>query len=206
MRTERGLDRLVNFSDAVVAIAITLLVLPLVELPGEVPDGGHVLDVLGENRWQFISFLLSFSVIGALWRAHHRLYEYLRGYDAVTIRLNSLWLLTIVLLPFTTQLVGSVSDSPAANAMYVGSMFLSAASLSAVEWWARRHPELRALPEPDAVPDGAGSDPIDGRIWVMPAIFAVATVLAAALPGVGLWALLLLLAAGPLRRLKRRRT
>src|SRR5918998_5814172 len=75
VRTDRGLDRLVTFLDAVVAIAITLLVLPLVDV---LPDEGGTVplgDLLAEEARRFVTFLLSFAVIAQLWLVHHRLVE-----------------------------------------------------------------------------------------------------------------------------------
>ncbi|MEK8227283.1 TMEM175 family protein [Oerskovia sp. M15] len=79
-RTPRGLDRLVNFTDAAVAIAITLLVLPLVDL---VADGeAHSVRALvqGESG-TFLAFAISFVVIARFWTAHHRVFEHLRDYS-----------------------------------------------------------------------------------------------------------------------------
>ena len=59
MRTERGLDRLITFVDAVVAIAITLLVLPLVEVLGARPRDMDLAAVLAEDAAQFGAFLVS---------------------------------------------------------------------------------------------------------------------------------------------------
>ncbi|RIJ76721.1 DUF1211 domain-containing protein [Nakamurella silvestris] len=207
MRTERGFDRLVNFSDAVVAIAITLLVLPLVELASDAagePSGQGALErIFRENGFQFASFLLSFYVIGTLWRGHHRLFEYLRDYDKIVLRLNMLWLLTIVFLPFSTQMLGESSSDPAANALYVGTIFISSLSLFGLELWVRRHPYLRMAAEDPGVPGEAGRadhDPINGRIWVLPTALAIVGVIATVFPGVGLWGMLLLLVVGPVRR------
>lgn len=91
MHTERGLDRLVNFSDAVVAIAITLLVLPLVDLPKEL-SAKPFRDVISDNSWSLIGFGLSFLVIARLWRYHHAIFERVRDYNAPLIWLNLTWL------------------------------------------------------------------------------------------------------------------
>jgi hypothetical protein len=64
----------VFFSDAVVAIAITLLA---IELP--VPEGdstASLLDSLGANSIAYLTFLISFLVIGAHWRSHHQVFRY----------------------------------------------------------------------------------------------------------------------------------
>ena len=74
MERERGLDRFLTFVDAVVAIAITLLVLPLAELAGEVGDGS-VTDLLDEHRGELFAFFLSFFVIARLWFAQHHVVD-----------------------------------------------------------------------------------------------------------------------------------
>ncbi|MBD0324039.1 MAG: DUF1211 domain-containing protein, partial [Aldersonia sp.] len=63
--TQRGLDRLVNFSDATVAIAVTVLVLPLTDLAGQGNRG--VVDILADHGSVIGAFLVSFSVIAVLW-------------------------------------------------------------------------------------------------------------------------------------------
>jgi uncharacterized membrane protein len=68
---DRGFERLVAFVDAMVAIAITLLVLPLVELTSEVDDYASVGALLRENQSQVWAFLLSFAVIARLWFVQH---------------------------------------------------------------------------------------------------------------------------------------
>lgn len=96
-------ERTVFFSDAVVAIAMTLLAL---ELP--VPEGttvSQVLDGLAENAGEYGAFLLSFFVIGGAWQAHHQLFSCIRRIDSATISRNLQWLLIIVVTPFVTKLM-----------------------------------------------------------------------------------------------------
>jgi len=96
-------ERLTFFSDAVVAIAITLLAL---ELP--VPHGdttSEVLHELADGRWDYLAFVISFAVIGAHWQAHHRMFRWLRRLGGRVLRLNMLWLMVMVLTPFVTRLL-----------------------------------------------------------------------------------------------------
>lgn len=69
---ERDLERLLTFIDAVVAIAITLLVLPLAEVGSELQDGS-VAELLHEHAIDIAGFLLSFVVIARLWLGQYRI-------------------------------------------------------------------------------------------------------------------------------------
>ena len=96
-------DRLIFFSDAVVAIAITLLAL---ELP--VPTGATTSALwssVGDHSGEYLAFLISFIVISVLWGRHHHVMRYVERSDARLRTLNMLWLLTIVLNPFATKLL-----------------------------------------------------------------------------------------------------
>jgi uncharacterized membrane protein len=98
-----GAERLNLFSDAVVAIAITLLALDL-----HVPSGASDADLwhdLVRHTDDYVAFLISFAVIGTHWIEHHRLFTGLRGLTAALLRWNMLWLLTIVLTPFATRVI-----------------------------------------------------------------------------------------------------
>jgi uncharacterized membrane protein len=103
-------DRMVFFSDAVVAIAMTLLAL---ELP--VPAGNTVAEVLAqvrENAADYGAFVLSFFVVGSAWQAHHQLFTYIKRIDVATIGRNLQWLLLIVVTPFVTKLMtGGTGES-----------------------------------------------------------------------------------------------
>jgi uncharacterized membrane protein len=96
-------ERLVFFSDAVVAIAITLLAL---DLP--VPDGvtnGDMLRTVAEHPDEYLAFLISFAVIGAHWRGHHRTFRYVSTIGGRLARLSMLWLLMQVITPFATRVL-----------------------------------------------------------------------------------------------------
>jgi uncharacterized membrane protein len=84
MGTEHGFRRLENFSDAVVAIAMTLLILPLVGSASAIGPGGlaHFVDHHGS---QFLAFGLSFAVIGSFWWGQHQMLEHVVGYDRILI-------------------------------------------------------------------------------------------------------------------------
>jgi len=99
----RAADRLIFFSDAVVAIAITLLAL---DLP--VPEGGTVHKFwtsFQNNDGHYAAFLISFAVIAAAWSDHHDLFRYVRRTDSRLRLLDTVWLLTIILNPFATKLL-----------------------------------------------------------------------------------------------------
>ena len=96
-------ERLTFFSDAVVAIAITLLA---IELP--VPEGSTLHDFWASVRHDdghYAAFLISFVVIAAAWFDHHDLFRYVRGTDARLKVLNMWWLFSIVVNPFATKLL-----------------------------------------------------------------------------------------------------
>ena len=104
----RYFERYVTFIDAIVAIAITLLVLPLVELTSD--HHGTTSELLRDHAAQFYSFALSFLVIFRLWWSQHRLLRFVVDGDKVVVRGLGLWVMTIVFLPFPTALVAAPSQ------------------------------------------------------------------------------------------------
>jgi len=95
-----GFERLIFFSDAVFAIAITLLVLDL--RPAVGPEGQFILGPMIPN---LIGFGLSFYVVGRYWLAHHALFETVRSYDRRLLGTNLAFLASIAFLPFPTSVV-----------------------------------------------------------------------------------------------------
>jgi uncharacterized membrane protein len=189
--TERGLDRLITFLDAVVAIAITLLVLPLVEVLADATPGDDLAGVLLADADQFGAFLLSFLVIARLWLVHHRLLEQVGGYDRTLIRVNVFWILTVVLLPFATQVVAVYGTDRLAVALYIGTMAVSSACLTALSLLVWRRPSLRRAGTRPA-------PPVAGLVTT--GTILVALVLGVLYPRVNYFGLLLLLLTGPLER------
>lgn len=104
---ETGLERLIFFSDAVFAIAITLLALEirLPELPEHVSNA-ELLAALGSIWPKYLSFVISFLVIGSYWIVHHRIFRNVRRYDGRLMLLNLLLLMAVSFVPFPTALLG----------------------------------------------------------------------------------------------------
>ncbi|MGO4301766.1 TMEM175 family protein [Leifsonia sp. RAF41] len=196
MRTERGLDRLVNFSDATVAIAITLLILPLVDEASQIGNLSFA-EFLGKNSWEMIAFVISFAVIARFWVVHHRIFESVRDYNAWVVWFNFLWLLAIVVIPFSANvLAAGEGQRPEIYALYIGDMLLATIATRLIGGVLYRHPELMT--------DAARAEPADrtrGLAEVM--IMAVALVLAVLVPAINLYWLFLLFLAEPLHRVLR---
>lgn len=131
----RDFERLLTFIDAIVAIAITLLVLPLVDLAGELSEGGSVHHLVRENQAPIGAFFLSFVVIANLWLTQHRMLRHVTAADDWLTRLLLVWTLTVVFLPFPTALVSGpqgTSGQAVTKLLYVGTMALSSLALTLV--------------------------------------------------------------------------
>lgn len=184
----RGYDRLVNLSDAVIAIAVTLLVLPLVDEASQIGDQS-VPSFLYENVSQLFLFALSFVVIARFWLMHHQIYRNVEGYTLTLIWVNFVWLLSIVFLPLPTELLGQGSSvDQTTAALYIGTMLLTSVSGLTQVFLVIRRPGLQV-------------ESTRGTLRLTPsavatAAMAVAFVLAATIPGAGVWPLLLLLPSG----------
>ncbi|ASY33572.1 DUF1211 domain-containing membrane protein [Streptomyces sp. CLI2509] len=101
-------ERLVLFTDAVTAISITLLVLPLVELVPEAASAHErASEVITGHLDQFWGFLLSFAVIANVWREHHRAFSTVQEVTRSLTVWNMGWLLSVVLLPLPTEMIGA---------------------------------------------------------------------------------------------------
>jgi uncharacterized membrane protein len=143
MRVRESPDRLVAFTDAVVAIAITLLVLPLVDVVSETESRqGLSVEVITGHWQQIFSFLLSFAVIARMWVLHHRFFAQVRSYNRALVVWNLGWLLTIVVLPFPTEMVGAFGDDPFTVAFYVGTIVASSLCQTIMVLIVRHEPEL----------------------------------------------------------------
>jgi uncharacterized membrane protein len=101
-----SLERLILFSDAVFAIAITLLVIEL-RLPElEEISNAALGRALVHTLPHIMSFFLSFFIIGIYWVAHHRMFGYVVNYDITLLWLNLFLLCFIVLMPFSSNILG----------------------------------------------------------------------------------------------------
>jgi uncharacterized membrane protein len=100
----RSADRVVTFSDAVVAIAITLLALDL-PLPGRNQTNVQFWDELRNNGIAYLAFLISFLVVFNHWSTHRQIFRYVCRLNHRVSQLNMLWLLLMIVVPYATKIV-----------------------------------------------------------------------------------------------------
>lgn len=183
-----GAERASAFIDAVVAIAMTLLILPLMESVSDIGDaGGTTLLWLAEHEQQLVSFVLSFVIIAMFWMFHHRLFVLVEAITSGLMWLLVGWLLTIVWLPVATAITGAMEDDDnLAKIVYVGSMIATAFFSLAIRLYLRRHPQLHRNAA-TALTAGIAAD----LSTVL--LFAIALTVALLVPAIGYYALFLML-------------
>ena len=141
----RSLDRVINFSDAVVAVAITVLVLPIVAIDG--PTAGHsMIDVLQDNAGQILAFLVTFFMLFVFWQGHHRVFENFTSINNTIMWLNAAWLATVAFLPWPSKLIDMGSDSIGAGWLYCLTLFLNAMFLHLIYQVGRKNQSLLVNP------------------------------------------------------------
>jgi uncharacterized membrane protein len=104
LKKEFQIERMILFSDAIFAIAITLMVLEIKVPPisRHIATDQMLLDNLDEMMPKFIGFFVSFFIIGLYWTIHHRMFGFVTNYTKKLLWLNLIFLLAVVLMPFST--------------------------------------------------------------------------------------------------------
>jgi TMEM175 potassium channel family protein len=187
--TERDPKRVIALSDAVIAIAVTLLVLDI-RAP---EDTRHLLHSLLTLWPSYLSYVITFMLIGQIWANHHVMFDHIRHADRMVLFLNTLLLMDVALLPFAAAvLANSFRNGQGERTAVVlhGIAFELAAVLFNIIWWyARRDRRLLA----DTI-DAADAKAIARRFQLALAWLGTGTVLGAVLPilGVGVFAAFIL--------------
>jgi uncharacterized membrane protein len=144
-RPDNTTERLEIFSDGVIAIAITLLVLDI-RVPEPVAEGG-LFEAMAEEWPTFLAFFLSFVTIGLIWVAHHSMFHLIERIDRGLLFTNLLLLLFIAFLPFPTGLLAEFAreggtNSHQAAAFYSATMAAIGFAFLGLWKYLERHPEL----------------------------------------------------------------
>jgi uncharacterized membrane protein len=155
---ERDLGRIAAFTDGVMAVAITLLVLNL-QVP-QLKSGNELDEALVDLLPSLGAYVLAFALVGRFWVIHHNLFETLRGFDRTLMALNLSFLALIVLVPFSAELYDTYTSEPLAAAVLGATLGLAAM----VHWGMTAHvvrrrfvrEDHREATEPLAHPIGLG--------------------------------------------------
>jgi len=192
----RELDRIVFFSDAVFAIAITILVLDI-RLP-DIPPGlvsrelpGQIL-ALGPK---YLSYVISFLVLAIYWQAHHRVFRPIRGYNKTLLWLNFLFLMTVAFLPFPTSLLGEYGEEQVSVVFYAANAALASLLLTSISWYATSG---HRLVDPDLDNEALRQQRV--RALAVPAVFLLSIAISFLSVSAARYSWLLLFAAEPLAR------
>lgn len=123
--SETEFARISAFSDGVIAIAVTLLVLNL-EVP-RVPSGDDsaLAEGIVDLAPHFFAYALSFAVIGRLWLVHHRFFAALEEFDSRLMIANLFYLALIVLVPFASDVLGTYGEIGVAVMVYAATLGLA---------------------------------------------------------------------------------
>ena len=132
-RARHDLERVIFFSDAVFAIAITLLAIDL-RLPAGTYTDATLIDALRAMAPEIFAFALTFGVIAMFWLGHYRTFRRLARIDGRLATLNLLFLAFVALLPFPTSVMAHDGDLGTAAAFYAG--FVCVTSLLSTSLWA----------------------------------------------------------------------
>jgi uncharacterized membrane protein len=179
--TERDPARLVFFSDAVFAIAVTLLVLEI--RPPE--DTRHLLHGLAALWPSYLSYAITFLLIGQVWANHHVMFDHIRSADRTVLFLNTLLLMDIAFLPFAASVLSAAfgtGHGQRTAVVFHGTTFFMAAVLFNIMWAYVRHDHRLLGPSIDSV----GARAIGRRFRLALVWLATGTLLGAVLPVLGM--------------------
>ncbi|BDZ39555.1 TMEM175 family protein [Microbacterium suwonense] len=147
-RTTYPTERFKAFVDAVVAIAMTLLILPLMEAVTEAASGRlSTAEFYEEHAGQLLSFALSFLLIATFWIGHHSQYRDVERVTGRLLLINVGWMATIVWLPVPTAMLGQMHTDPLQAVTYIGTLILTQVTTLGGWLYLLRHPELTTMPE-----------------------------------------------------------
>jgi uncharacterized membrane protein len=200
LRTGTAVDRLLFFSDAVVAVAITVLALPLFSIPGP-SDGQTVLDVISVHSGQIITFVVTFVVMAVLWGVHNRVMNSLCAYNGAIFWLDMFWLIGFVFLPWPSTMYGAgdhwgstdvgLFSSDGTGALYWGTMAYISAIGTIVSIYINRNPQF-IKPIDRAYWAQLGTTRARWRGVAFFAIFILAGLVTVIYPLLGYWVLILI--------------
>lgn len=140
---EQKLERLTFFSDAVFAIAITLLVIEIHVPEPEGRDDAAWMQALAHLTPHFLGFVLSFVVVGALWAAHHRVFGMLQRFDPAIVWRNLALLMSVAFMPFSSALMSTHPTERIPEMFYSLNLFIAGALQWRLFRTALRAPFLR---------------------------------------------------------------
>jgi TMEM175 potassium channel family protein len=195
--TERALGRIGAFSDGVMAVAITLLVLNI-EVPHLGP-GQQLDDALWDLLPSLGAFVLAFALVGRFWVIHHNLFEKLTDFDSWLMTLNLVFLALIVLIPFSSELYDTYTDQGLAAAVLGANLGLAAAA----HWAMTRHVMSSDLVHADR---RAETDTTTGLGITLTFLVSVPAAFLSVHIAEALWIATVVVFRYPLRRLGRRTT
>jgi len=180
----KGYERIGFFTDAVVAIAATLLILPVVDAAAQL-GGRDPEQFLARVVPELVMFAISFAVIANFWLEHHRLFRLIDKFDTFLIFFNFVWLLGIVVMPVPTALIVNGNDGDAVSvAFYIGTMLVISLMHFAMSDHVRRHPEF----------EHGASQTATGWLasLVLTCVLVLALIAGLVIPQFGLWGLVLM--------------
>jgi uncharacterized membrane protein len=151
-KTDHTLERLVFFSDAVFAIAITLLVIEI--HPPHLPHGAgnaQHLQALAGLIPQFVGYFISFWVIGAFWMGHHRAFGLAAHYSPRILVWNMALLNVIAFMPFVSAYLSSNQAQAVPTVAYCLMMTIAALLNYKVNKTATSAPMVDEEADPEAV-------------------------------------------------------
>ncbi|WP_341578259.1 TMEM175 family protein [Microbacterium schleiferi] len=183
-------ERLKAFTDAVVAIAMTLLILPLMDSVTDATESSAGAWVAAE--WpSLLTFMLSFVLIANFWLTHHRMFARVTHVDQGLLWLTIVWMFTIVWLPVATAITSTFDPDPIEKLLYVGSLILTSLVLTLTRVYLIRHPELHHESQAkfrDGLAVGV----------IITVLFGVALLLMFAIPALNYWWLFVLFLTRPI--------
>jgi uncharacterized membrane protein len=136
-------NRIEAFSDGVIAIVITLLVLEIKIPVVSIQNGEEALiRALLHSLPKFLAYFTSFIILAVWWVAHHQFFHSLHKADRNLLWLNNLFLMWLCLIPFVTGLIGDYPGSKTGALLYGAIATLTASSFLWMRWYSSRHPEL----------------------------------------------------------------
>lgn len=184
-------ERFKAYVDAVVAIAMTLLILPLMEaVTGAATERMTTGEFLQAHVGQLFSFGLSFLLIATRWVDHHRLFDHVKRVSPTLVWLNVGWMFTIVWLPVATAIIGQLPSDPVQALVYVGTLVLTSLFMLAMRVTLLRTPAATTAPR-DELLRGIAAE------IAQTLLFTAVLVIAMLIPGYGYYAFFLLFLTRP---------